>query len=82
MLKLRPLFLDVFHCYKTDENDFIIVLAASNDVHHNEPAQLTVTQGIRYSFSLDRETNILVNQVSRIGMITRCLMAVFPFETN
>lgn len=48
-----------------DENDFIIVLAGSNDVHNNEPAQLTVThtQGIRHLCSLGRETNILVNHI-------------------
>lgn len=46
-----------------DENDFIIALAGSNDVHHNEYAQLTVTQGTRHLLSLDRETNILVNHI-------------------
>lgn len=45
------------------EEDLIIVLVGTKDLHHNEPAQLTVSQGTRSLFSLKQNTNILVNNV-------------------
>lgn len=45
------------------EHDFIIVLAGSNDVNTNEPAQLTITQGINKLLSLANKTNVFVNYI-------------------
>lgn len=45
------------------EDDYIIVLAGSNDVGLNEPAQLTITQGINSLLSLDLKTNVLLNLI-------------------
>lgn len=44
-------------------HDAIIVLAGSNDVNLNEPAQLTITQGIKSILSTNQTTNILINQI-------------------
>lgn len=43
--------------------DTVILLAGSNDVHLHEPAQLTVTQGIKSLLSLDLEMNVILNLI-------------------
>lgn len=52
-------------CFVRDytHNDFIIVLAGSNDLDYNQPAQLTVSMGIKSLLSLNLDTNIIINSI-------------------
>lgn len=43
--------------------NYFILLAGSNDLSKNEPAQLTITQGLRLLLSIDKRMNVLVNSV-------------------
>lgn len=45
------------------DQDFVIVLAGSNDLGKNEPAQLTITQGLKLLSSIKKSVNVLVNSV-------------------
>lgn len=45
------------------EEDFIIVLAGTNDVHPNEPAQLTIAKRLNMLFLLDKRTNVFLSHI-------------------
>lgn len=42
------------------ENDCVIILAGTNDLHRDEPFQLTLDQGMRCLTEVDLRTNVLV----------------------
>jgi hypothetical protein len=43
--------------------DYVILLAGTNDAHYNEPALITVPQGINSLLSLKSNTNVLINSI-------------------
>lgn len=62
--KLKHVVRDGFNMVRDfGEEDFIILLAGTNDLHPREPAQLTVAQGIHLLLSWKLKTNILFNSV-------------------
>lgn len=45
------------------DQDFVILLAVSNDAHKYKPIQLTISQGLKSLFSIKVKTNILINSI-------------------
>lgn len=45
------------------ENDFVVLLAGTNDIGQYEPSQLSITQGLKSLLSLDVKTNVIINSV-------------------
>lgn len=43
--------------------DFIIILAGSNDLHHGEPGQYTINQGVQLLLDSVKQTNLIINSV-------------------
>lgn len=44
-------------------NDFIVLLAGTNDIGRCEPSQLSITQGVKSLLSLRVDTNVIINSV-------------------
>lgn len=45
------------------QNDYLVLLAGTNDMNNGEPGQLTVNQGINKLLSSNKKTNIIINSI-------------------
>lgn len=45
------------------KDDFLVVLAGTNDMNRNEPGQLTVGQGINHLISIGTKTNVIISSI-------------------
>lgn len=48
---------------KCTENDFVVLLAGTNDIGQYEPSQLSIAQGLKSLLSIEVETNVIINSV-------------------